>query len=71
MDLLGKANSFLKSNQLVSKGLGALANSGLVPAKYAGYVNTAGNVANSLGYGRRRTRGRGLRLAGMGLRRLL
>lgn len=70
MDLLGKANSFLKNTQLLSKGAAALAPHA---GRFGNYVTQAGNIAGSLGYGRRRRAGygrrrhmgHGLRLAGM------
>lgn len=60
MDFLGRANKYLKGSKLVSKVGSALASAG-VP--YAGQI---ANVAEKLGYGRRR-RGGALKLAGMGL----
>ena len=64
MDILRRGNDFLKSTQLISKGAAALAPS--LGGKWGGYVSQAGNLAGSLGYGRRRrVYGRGLRLAGM------
>ena len=57
------ANSFLKKSGLLS----TLGNVGsqLVPGKWGERIGMAGNVAGSLGYGRRRRRrGGALRLAG-------
>lgn len=62
MDWLGKANNFLKSSKLVSTVGNALGSAG-VP-----FASQIGNVANSLGYGRKLRSGRGLSLAG-GMRR--
>lgn len=68
MDFLNKAHSFVKNNQLVSKGASLLAptiankfgsNAGNIAAKI-------GNVAGALGYGRRRRMHR----LGMGKRRV-
>ena len=63
MDLLRRGNDFLKSTQLLSKGAAALAPS--IGGRFGGYLGKAGALAGSLGYGRRRRMGRGLRLAGM------
>ena len=64
MELLRRGSDFLKNTQLLSKGAAALAPS--IGGKFGGYLSQAGNLAGSLGYGRRRRRmGRGLRLAGM------
>lgn len=70
MDFLKKANTFVKDNQLISRGANLLAP--VVASRFgpgaAGILGKVGNVAGSLGYGRRRRlyrRGRGLRLAGM------
>ena len=62
MDWLGKANNFLKSSKLVSTVGNALGSAG-VP-----FASQIGNIAGSLGYGRRVRKGRGLTLAG-GMRR--
>ena len=56
MDFIGKAAGFMKKNKVVSK----LANSGLL-GQYSGL---AGGLGSLFGMGRRRRRGRGLRLAG-------
>jgi hypothetical protein len=45
MDMLRKAHSFAKENKLISRGLS------MIPHKYA---KTAGTIASSLGYGKRR-----------------
>ena len=63
MDFLGKANNFLKDTKLLSKGAAVIAPR--LGGKFGGYLGQAGNLAGSLGYGRRRRIGRGLRLAGM------
>jgi len=47
MDMLRKAHSFAKENKLISRGLS------MIPHRYA---KTAGTVASSLGYGRKRRR---------------
>ena len=54
---LGKANNFLKKSQILSKLGNMYSKVGQVlPLPYAGTVGTAANVANTLGYGRRRTK---------------
>ncbi len=60
MDFLGKANSFLRNSKLVSTVGNALGSAG-VP-----FASQIGNIAGSLGYGRKsmRRRGGALRLAG-------
>jgi len=68
MDFLGKANQFLRKNQVVSRVANTLANAGIAPE----ITGKVGSVASSLGYGRRRHHrmrhlGGALRLAGMGL----
>ena len=53
-------HSFVKDKRLVSKGLNALASSGLTP--YSAGLSRASNVANKLGYGvhhKRKTRKKG------------
>ena len=67
---LGKANNFLKKSQILSKLGNMYSKVGQVlPLPYAGTVGTAANVANTLGYGRRRRVGKGLRVAGGSYRR--
>lgn len=64
MDFIGKALGFLKKHKVISKLGGSLG--GMLPGKYGAVASGVGNVAGSLGFGRRRRRrcGRGLRLAG-------
>lgn len=80
MDILKKAHSFVKSNQLISRGASALAP--LVASRLgpnaANVLAKVGSVASSAGYGRRRRmhsyggrrmyHGRGINLAGGALR---
>jgi len=62
------ANNFLKKSGLLST-LGNLG-SQIVPGKWGKRIGMAGNVASTLGYGRRRRRrGGALRLAGGALYR--
>lgn len=59
MDVVRKANDFLKSNKVISRGAKALG--GLLPPQYGAVASTVGDLAGSLGYGRRRRmRGRGM-----------
>jgi hypothetical protein len=60
MDMLRKAHSFAKENKLISRGLS------MIPHKYA---KTAGTIASSLGYGKRRRRRVGMRRMRLGRRR--
>lgn len=60
-------NDFLKSSKIVSGVGNAL--SGVLPGKFGAAAGTIGGLAQQMGYGRRRRRGAGLRLAGAGRRR--
>jgi hypothetical protein len=71
MDFAKKANSFLRDNKIISS-IGGILGSAGVP-----FASQIGNVAGSLGYGRRRARlraslrkGSGLVLPGAGRRRV-
>ena len=65
-DWFRKLGSTIKSKQLISKGLAAVAP---YLGQYQGLAGAAGQLAGKMGYGRRRrTVGHGLRLAG-GMRR--
>ena len=50
-EVLGKIHNFVKNNRLISRGAAALAPLGNI-------VKGVGTAASSLGYGRRRRRGR-------------
>ena len=54
-EVLGKIHNFIKSNRLISRGATALAP---LAGSYGNIVKGVGTAASSLGYGRRRRRGR-------------
>lgn len=62
-NFIKKAHRFIKDNKLVSRGANML--SKVLPPKYRQIAQGVGTGATALGYGRRRRRGYGLRLAGM------
>lgn len=62
-NFIKKAHKFIKDNKLVSRGANML--SKVLPPKYRQIAQGIGTGATALGYGRRRRRGYGLRLAGM------
>jgi hypothetical protein len=49
-----KVHNFVKDKKLISRGLNALASTGITP--YSAGLARAGTVASSLGYGRRKRR---------------
>ena len=61
---LSGVNNFLKNSKIVSGVGNAL--SGILPGKFGAAAGTIGGLAQQMGYGRRRRRGAGLRLAGAG-----
>ena len=61
-----KLNNFLKSSKIISRIGDAAIN--FAPPQYRGLADSALAGVKSLGYGRRRTRGRGLKTSGGALR---
>ena len=62
-----KLNNFLKSTKLISR-IGDVGVNFAPPPQYRGLADLALAGVKSLGYGRRRTRGRGLKTSGGALR---
>ena len=62
MDVIKKVIGFFRKHKISSRGGSALG--GLLPGKYGVVAHGIGKAAGSVGFGRRRRRGRGLRLAG-------
>jgi hypothetical protein len=63
MDFISKVGGFLKKHKIISRAGGVLGR--ILPGQYGNVARTVGTAAGSLGYGRRRRIGRGLKLAGM------
>jgi len=53
MNFARSVHSSVRKNKMLSRGLEAAMNSGMVPAAHMGKLKTAHNVALSMGYGRR------------------
>lgn len=64
----GGVNNFLKDTKAISRGATMLANSGIGGPKVSSIAGTVGNVAGSLGYGKRRRSARTKRGGAMGTR---
>ena len=62
-DFMSKANDFLKKTKLLST-IGNTLNQSVVPLPFRGIGQKVIDYGVSKGYGRRKIRGRGLRLAG-------
>lgn len=54
-DFFKKAYSYVKDNKLISRGLNSLGSA--LPAQYGAIASKAGQVADTLGFGRRGKRG--------------